>query len=370
MRIAFVVKGGLHPSGRVQVIPAWLTLLARLAEQHDVHAFVTRHLPEPSTYILRGITVHDLGRPGVTRRFGRWSEWRSLQAALTIHGRFDVLHGFWADPGALAALAGRRLHIPSVVTCDSGEFSAIDDLAYGMQRTSRGRALVSATGRLATRMHVTTDYMDGLARKHGWQPVKIAIGVDTTTFKPARSAATGPPWKLLQVASINQVKDHATLLAAFSRVATAMDVHLDLVGEDTLNGALQRRTAELGIPHRVTFHGFKPFDELLPIYQGAHVYLQSSRHEAAGAAVMEAAACGLAIVGTRVGHVADWSPDAAVSVDPHDAAALAAAIAAVLSDHTRRRQLAQRARAIAEAHDIRWTVGQLEGLYRSLAEHG
>lgn len=369
MRLAFVVKGGLHPSGRVEVIPAWLTLLERLAQRHDVHAFVTRHLQQPANYFLRGITVHDLGQPGANRRFGRWSEWRALRAALAGNGPFDVLHGFWADPGWLAALAGRRLRTPSVVTCDSGEFSAFDEIGYGMQRAARGRFVVSIACRVATRVHVTTRYMERLARQQGYQPVRVPVGVDTAIFRPPRARPAGPPWQLLQVASLNLVKDHATLLDALARVAATIDVHLDLVGEDTLNGALQRRAAELGVADRVTFHGFKVYDELPAFYHRAHLYVQSSRHEGSGAAVMEAAACGLAIVGTRVGYVADWFADAAVAVEPHDAVALGAAISEVLLSETRRTELGRNARALAELHDVGSTVAELDELYRSLAEH-
>ena len=88
MKIALVLTGGLHPSGREQVIPVWLWLLERLASRHIVHAFTLRHLAEPVTYPLAGATVHDLGRPT-----GRWAQWQSLRQSLVRHGPFDVIHG-------------------------------------------------------------------------------------------------------------------------------------------------------------------------------------------------------------------------------------------------------------------------------------
>jgi glycosyltransferase involved in cell wall biosynthesis len=367
MRIAFVVKGGLHPSGRDEIMPAWVALLDCLSRRHEVQAFVTRHLPKPATYRLRGITVHDLGQPAQGTRFGRWSEWRALSVALAASGPFDVLHGFWADPGWLAVLAGRRFSVPSVVTFNSGEFTAIYDITYGWQRTVRGRALVRSTGRLATRVHVATEHMERLAAAHGVPAIKIPIGVDLAHLRPPETPSAGPPWRLLQIASLNAVKDQATVLDAVARVARTRDVCLDLVGEDTLHGALQRRASELGLGERVTFHGFRPFDELLPFYQRAHLYVQSSRHEAAGAAVLEAAACGLPIVGTRVGYVADWSGHASVAVPTEDAGALAKAIVETLDDQERRARLGAHARAFAETHDVEWTARELERLYLALA---
>lgn len=126
MKIAIVVSGGLHPSGEEQVMPSWLALFEQLAKKHTLHAFALRHLPEAQTYSLRGFTVHDLGRPSAPLGFGRWAQEKALTRALDAHGPFDVIHGFWADPaGQLAARAGRRLRVPSVVTCDSGEFVSL-----------------------------------------------------------------------------------------------------------------------------------------------------------------------------------------------------------------------------------------------------
>ncbi len=68
MKIAVVVTGGLHPSGRDQVVPSWLALFAELARTHEIHAFALRHLPEARTYQLLGFTVHDLGRPSAAVR--------------------------------------------------------------------------------------------------------------------------------------------------------------------------------------------------------------------------------------------------------------------------------------------------------------
>jgi glycosyltransferase involved in cell wall biosynthesis len=362
MRIALVVTGGLHPSGRQEVMPAWLWLIERLALVHEVHAFVLRHLPQATTYPLVGATVHDLGRPS-----GRWSQWQALRSALRATGSFDVIHGFWVDPnGLVAAIAGRRLSIPSVVTCDSGEFTALPGIAYGLQRTSRGRVAVALACRLATRVHVTTAFMESLARAHGYDVVRIPIGVDLSRVAAPGARPEGPPWRLLQVASLNPVKDQTTLLQAVAIARRSMDVRLDLVGEDTLDGHLQRAAAQLGIAGAISFHGFVPHDALAPFHRAAHLYVQSSLHEAAGAAVLEAAAAGVPVVGTRVGYVSDWDGRAAVAVSPGDPEALAKAILRSLANPAERTALADAARQFAVAHDVGWTANALSALYQSL----
>ena len=366
MRIAWVLAGGLHPSGREQMTPAIFHLLDRLARRHDVHAFTVRHLPEATSYVLRGIRVHDLGRPRERGSVGRWSESKALLGAMGEHGPFDVVHGYQADPGVLAAWAGRRLRVPSVVTCDSGEFVALPYVEYGMQRSLRTRALVAAACRLATRVHVATWFMEELAHgRYGPRVVCIPIGVDVDALAGS-VAREGPPWKLLNVASINRVKDHRTLIDAVARAAGKLDVRLDIVGEDTLGGTVQDYVTKCGLADRVAFHGYRPFDELPAFYRAAHLYVHSSRHEAAGAVFLEAAAARLPIVSTRVGYASDLAQEGARVVETAHPRALARAIVETLRGPQKRVRMAATAHAFAVQHDVDWTARQLETLYASL----
>lgn len=359
-----MVTGGLHPSGREQVMPVLLSLLEHLTAEHDVHAFAVRHLPEAASYRLAGAQVHDLGRP--ERRFKQWT---ALADALRAHGPFDIIHGWWADPaGLLAAIAGRRLNVPSVVTCSSGEFTSLPDIGYGLQRSLRGRAAVLMACRLATTVHVTTEYMQALAERHGIRATRVPLGVDTTRLSSDSPPREGPPWRLLQVAAINPVKDQATLLRAVAQVRRTHDVTLDLVGEDTSDGRLEREAAALGLSDVVRLRGFLPQDALAPFHRAAHLYVQSSRHEAGGIAVLEAAAAGIPIVGTRVGFVSDWDGRAAVGVPVADAAALAGAIVDLLRNPERRRTLARAARAWSERHDARAGAQAMARLYSQAGE--
>ena len=86
MRIAMVVTGGLHPSGREQVVPSLLALFSRLARDHEVHAFALRHLRQASTYDLLGFTVNDLGRPSAPLGWTQWAQERALRKAMSASG--------------------------------------------------------------------------------------------------------------------------------------------------------------------------------------------------------------------------------------------------------------------------------------------
>jgi glycosyltransferase involved in cell wall biosynthesis len=174
---------------------------------------------------------------------------------------------------------------------------------------------------------------------------------------------------LLKVGSLSRVKNQRRLLDALALVRREVDVELDLVGEDTLGGELQAHARTLGIADCVRFHGFVPQDSLRPFFERAHVYVQSSLHDAAPIAVLEAAAASLPIVGTNVGYVADWAPHAAFAVPVDDAEALARGITAMLRNPARD-AMAAKAHELVTTHDVGWTANALEALYGGLMSPG
>jgi glycosyltransferase involved in cell wall biosynthesis len=366
MKIALVILGGLHPSGREQVVPSLLALCSELAKDHDVHAFALRHLRKAHSYQINGYTVHDLGRPSAPAGLTRWAQARALAAAMTARGPFDVVHGFWGDPaGALAVRMGRRFGVPSIATFDGGEFESLPHIDYGSQRTGPGRRAIREA-LAATRLHVCTEFMARKAAAHGKTAVVIPLtsitaGGGPDSHRPMRESSL----RLLQVASLSRVKNQRLLIDALAIVAADVEVHLDLVGEDTLGGELQRHAAAIGVSKRVTFHGFVPHDQLRPILANADVYVQTSLHEAAGVAVLEAAAHGLPVIGTRAGYVADWAPGCATAIDSPNAAALASAIVALHNNRGEAVAMSARARHWVMAHDARWVARQFNDLYGS-----
>ena len=370
MKIAMVVPGGLHPGGQEQVVPSWLALFERLALSHEVHAFALKHLDKAQSYALRGFTVHDLGRPSSSFGLTRLIQERALHRALAEHGPFDVIHGFYADPaGQLAARAGRRFMMPSVVTCDSGEFVSIPRINYGSQRTLTGRKAVREACTLATKVHVCTTFMGALAAQHN-----VAATVIPLTSVTSRSAMIKwpPPaqssdaFRIVQVASLSRVKNQRLLIDALPIVRERVDAHLDLIGEDSLAGELQKHADRIGVGRHVTFHGFLPQPRVQEVMSRADLYVQSSLHEAAGVSVLEAAAAGVPAVGTLAGYVADWSPTKALALGDAIPESLADAIVTLHADPDRRRSMAALARTFSIAHDVAWSAAQFDKLYRSL----
>ena len=379
MRIGFVVAGGVDSSSRERVVQSILWLIERLARRHDVHVFVLNHYRDPCVYPLAGATIHDVGRVDGPRGLRRLILRRRLAAAIdsiATDAPFDLLHAYLGMPGVVATAVGRRVSLPVIVTIDSGELVALEDIQYGLQRRWIDRRALARTLRDAARVTVTTNHMRRLAADvvPGVGVDVVPLGVDPAAF-PLLPKASGPPWRLLRVASLNQVKDYPTLLRALERIASALPaVHLDIVGEDTLGGSVQRLARTLKLESHVTFHGFQPTDTLAAFYTRAHLHVTSSRHEAAGVVVLEAACAGVPTLGTRVGYLADWScesagggPECAIAVAVGDAAAFAGAAIDVLHDTPRRERIAAAARAWALTHDADWTVEQFERIYAEVA---
>jgi glycosyltransferase involved in cell wall biosynthesis len=366
MRIALVATGGFDQSGRERVIPSLLWLVERLARRHDVFVYVLRYHDTARRYRLAGATVVDLGRPrGLLRQHA------ATLSQIRADGPFDVVHGYWAHPaGLIAAAIGRRLAIPSIVTCDSGEFVALPEIDYGHQQRVRSRLAVSAAVRLASRVTVCSEYQAQLARAHGVEPSVVPLGVDAALFAHHHRTAA-PPFRLLHVASLNPVKDQPTLIRAVHQLVTHLhvDATLDIVGEDTLGGSLHDLVRRLDLESRVTFHGFMPTDALASFYGRADVFILSSRHEAAGVVLLEAALSGVPVVGSAVGYLADWAPDRATAVPPGQPPLLAQAIADLLRDDQRRLAQTTAAEAWARAHDAEWTADAFEALYADLRRH-
>lgn len=364
MKMALVVPGGVDRSGTERVIPCLLWLIERLAAAHEVHVFALHQEPRPGRWRLLGAEVHNAGaRP---RRM------RALAQMLAEHrrGRFDVAHGFWAaGPGAVAVAFGRMARVPAIVSLPGGDLTALRDIGYGALLTRRGRWWTRLALAGAARVVVPSDRMAEAAAAFslGAETIPFGVALDRWPVRPPQPR-TGA-LRLVHVANLNRVKDQPTLLAAARLLAErGVDFRLDMIGPDTLDGAVQQRCAALGLSDRVRFDGFLDHRAVRPWIERAHVLVVSSRHEAGPMVALEAAVAGVPTAGTAVGHIADWAPEAAVAVPIGDAAALAAALARLERDEAERLRLAEAAQKRALACDADATARLHERLYAELCD--
>lgn len=208
-------------------------------------------------------------------------------------------------------------------------------------------------------------------------------GVNTNQFCPAPTPRTVPnSQRLLYVGRVSPEKGVHTLLEAFKLVAARFPhAHLDIVGgrgampmrllvalsDDPLVRALERFYApdgssdyperldamvrDAGLGDRVTFHSYLPHKDIISYYQQADVVVNPSLSETFGISIVEGMACGVPVVGTRVGGMLDTIvDDVGRTVAAEDPDSLAQAMCEILEDRTLARNMgaAGRSRAMTQ----------------------
>ncbi len=371
MRIAWIVPGFSNDE-RDWCIPALLDLARVMAARHDLHIFALRYPYRRDRYAVFRATVHPIGGA----HGGRWTlpgVWRAMSSAVTREHRrtrFDVLHAFWVyEPGVIAAWLKRSLGVRTIVHLAGGELIDLPGIAYGYG----GRRVLMRAMRWALRQAdvVTAGsmrYLDEARSAANLDDERLAfapLGVDLETFSPEGRHLEMTP-TVINVGSLQPVKGQADLIRAFRFVADrAPNARLAIVGDGPLRARLERLARELDLTGRLHFAGDLRHERLPDVYRQATVFVQASLHEAQGMAVLEAAACGVPIVGTPVGALADLAPDAAVTSPPGDPLRLAQAILSVLDDPARGRELGQAARArVEQMYGLEVAVERFEKLYR------
>jgi D-inositol-3-phosphate glycosyltransferase len=128
--------------------------------------------------------------------------------------------------------------------------------------------------------------------------------------------------------------------------------------------------AELGLVRQVRFVEPQPHHRLPTWYRAADVVLVPSRSESFGLVALEAMACGTPVVATRVGGMQTVVEhgESGLLVPAGDHAALAEAIARVLSDHRLRVHLAHGARSRAERYSWQAVGDRIVELYDAVIE--
>lgn len=156
---------------------------------------------------------------------------------------------------------------------------------------------------------------------------------------------------ILFVGALEVRKNIPVLLRAFAelkRTAVGQPYCLVIVGKP--GGAwaeIQRTVDELALRRDVVFLGHVPTDDLPLFYSGAEVFAFPSLYEGFGIPVIEAMACATPVVTSNVSSLPEVGGEAALYVDPNDAAALAVALARVVGDPALRQALVEKGLARA-----------------------
>ncbi|MGM0367981.1 MAG: glycosyltransferase family 4 protein [Actinomycetota bacterium] len=151
---------------------------------------------------------------------------------------------------------------------------------------------------------------------------------------------------LLCVSSIEPRKNFERIIEAFSQIIkTGKYKALKLIcvgGKGWKNTAIYKKVKEKNMEEKVRFLGFIEEGDLIPIYKGAKLFLYPSLYEGFGLPVLEAMAARVPVITSNVSSLPEVAGDAAVMVNPYEEKEIYDAIAGLLENENRIKDLIAR----------------------------
>ena len=236
-----------------------------------------------------------------------------------------------------------RLRFAAIVHLPLAAEAGLDAAAAARLEASETRALAAAS-----LVIVTGKSTIAAVERYGVARDRIVLVEPGTDRVPLARRGGGSPLQLLSVATLNPGKGHDILIRALASLRQR-DWHLTCAGSlDRHPPTAERIRAMIhgeGLQNHVTLTGELNDARLAAAYDAADLFVLATRHETYGMAVAEALARGLPVVSTTTGAIPDLvGGHAGLLVPPGDEAALAAALARVMSDARLRDRLAEGAR--------------------------
>jgi glycosyltransferase involved in cell wall biosynthesis len=181
----------------------------------------------------------------------------------------------------------------------------------------------------------------------------IRSGVDTVRFHPAAANGTGvrdATDRRVIVFCGHEFERKRLDLVIEALALLPLDYYLHVAGgRFSTRAPYAAQAAQLGVADRVEF--LDTVTNPAALYQGADVFVLPSDYETWGLVCMEALACGVPVVMTRVGCADEVivAGETGAVVEP-DAGSIAAAIRALTADAASLATIRHHARAMAERH--------------------
>jgi glycosyltransferase involved in cell wall biosynthesis len=348
--------------------------MARAARAADYEVHVATNVTDGATAITaEGFVLHPV-------RFARGrlsplAVWQTIRGLRRIHRKVEpvLVHRVAVEPIVIDAIAAIGLKSASV--------NAITGLGYAFIANSPKAHAIRQAISLVLRLLINhprnvalvQNPDDGaLVAEIGVTPARIKLipgsGVDIERFRPSPEPE-GP----ITVAFVGRLLDHKgirTLIAAH-RLLRAQGVSIQLLVAGTPDPANPAsvsadEAAAWGREPGITMLGH--VSDIASLWARAHIAVLPSRREGLPRSMLEAAACGRAMIATDVPGCREVvRPDTGLLVPLDDPAALAEAIAKLAQSPELRRRLGAGARALAVERFSSDAIGQaVVDLYGSL----
>jgi len=243
-------------------------------------------------------------------------------------------------------------------------------------------------GRMNRWLTRITDAFIAVAKPHGQFLVnfekfpvsKVAVipnGVDTNRFHPSHESkiqvrreldlAPGTPLVGI-VAALRPEKNHALFLNAASRVIDKIPkAHFVIVGDGPERTNIEKTIAALNLGQSLSLLGTR--SDTPSLLAAMDVFALTSHNEASPVSILEALSCGVPVVSTRVGSVAESVHDQwnGFTVEPGDVDAVAERVQYLLMNKETAETMGNNGREHVQSHgSLETMVGMYEHLIHSI----
>jgi L-malate glycosyltransferase len=288
----------------------------------------------------------------------------------------DLLHVHYAIPHSIAALLAQQMlapkrRLPFITTLHGTDITLVGADPSYLPITKFSIEKSDGVTSISEDLKRHTVEVFGIANDIRVIPNFINCELyHPSTDKAGASAYTRNGEKLLiHVSNFRPVKRALDCVRILAEVRKHVPAHLLMVGDGPDRGAAEYLARELKIAPHVSFLGKQNHVErLIPL---AHALLMPSEMESFGLVALEAMACGVAPIATRVGGVPEVITDGETGFmeEPGDIAAQAARAVELLSDDALHARIAKAGRQRAEERfGADKIIPRYESFYREILE--
>ena len=287
----------------------------------------------------------------------------------------DILHMHYAIPHATSAVLARQIlaaegiHIPIVTTLHGTDITIVGQdpsfapvVNYSINQSD---GVTAVSKYLADE---TTEQFDIQ------NPIEVIPNfIDTRRFRPLQKdhfkQALCPNGEklLVHVSNFRPVKRAVEVVEVFHRLREeGYGVKLLLVGDGPDRAPCEHRARELGVYDDVRFLGKQePVEEILSI---ADIFMMPSGSETFGLAALEAMACGVPVIASRIGGLPELirEGECGFLCELGDIDAYTARAKVLLDDKELMAAMSQKARIRAEEFDTNIIVPHYESYYEQI----
>ena len=211
----------------------------------------------------------------------------------------DIVHAHYATSyGLLGALSGFHPFVISVWGSDVMDFP---------NRSLLHKIILQYNFKKADRICATSETLvDAIKKISAKKTDKIPFGIDTNYFKPSKISSIFPPSTIVigTVKSLEKIYGIDILIKAFKIAVTNnsnRELRLLIVGGGSKEEEYKNLVIELNLSDKVIFTGKIEHSKVVDYHNMIDIFINVSRNESFGVAVLEASSCEKPIIASKIG---------------------------------------------------------------------